>query len=56
MLEVTWAALLFGCMSSSLAEERGLPFCPADVREQLGKVLFKEVRTDGTGGMRPLVI
>jgi hypothetical protein len=43
MREVTWAALLYGCMSSSLAEEEGLPFCPADVREQLGDIIYKQV-------------
>jgi hypothetical protein len=43
MSEVTWAALLYGCMSSSLAEEKGLPFYAADVREQLGEVIFKQV-------------
>jgi hypothetical protein len=44
MTEVTWAALLYGCMSSSLAEETGLPFCPAGVREQLGEIIYKQVR------------
>jgi hypothetical protein len=43
MRAVTWAALLYGCMSSSLAEEKGLPFCPADVREQLAEIIYKQV-------------
>jgi hypothetical protein len=45
MPEVTWAALLWGCLSSSLAEEQGLPFCAADVKEQLGEVIHKQVCT-----------
>jgi hypothetical protein len=31
-------------MSSSLAEEKGLPFCPADVREQLAEIIYKQAR------------
>lgn len=45
LLEVTWAALLWGCLSASLAEEQGLPFTPGDVLEQLDAIINKQVIT-----------
>jgi hypothetical protein len=42
LCEVTWASLLWGCLAA-LQDEPGLPFWPADVREQLDDIIYKQV-------------